>query len=72
MEKKLEGDKKLRETYKQMLLASDIPLDNTTPHRTAARNTKLNVGYTKSKYNTLTVIKNKKPPTRVSTIVSKF
>ncbi|XP_067944208.1 cyclic nucleotide-binding domain-containing protein 2-like isoform X2 [Watersipora subatra] len=60
MEKKLETDKEFRESYQAKMAGLDVPLENTTPHRTAARNSKMDVGYTKSKYNALTVIKNKK------------
>lgn len=66
MEKRLEEDSSFKESYEQMVSTLDIPVERTTPHRTAARNTKLNVGYTQSRYPTLTVIKNKKRSLRVS------
>ena len=66
MERRLEEDSLFKENYEQMVSTLDIPMERTTPHRTAARNTRLNVGYTQSKYPTLTVIKNKKRSLRVS------
>ena len=65
MEKRLETDKDFNEKYQEMVLALDIPMEQTTPHRNTARNNKMNIGYTKSKYNTLTVIKNKKKQLKV-------
>lgn len=66
MEKKLVEDKEFSNIYKQEMLRLDLPIEQTTPHKVSERNTKLNVGYTKSKYNNLTVIKNRKPQLRVS------
>lgn len=66
MEKRLVEDHEYKQTYDQMVSNLDIPIDRTTPHRTVARNSKMNVGYTHSKYATLTVVKNKRKPLRVS------
>ena len=56
MERRPEEDSLFKENYEQMVSTLDLPMERTTPHRTAARNTRLNVGYTQSIYPPLTVI----------------